>query len=62
MGKMHTVKGAAIVTSLPESTLNRWRSEGKGPKFGKLGRRVFYRDEDLTAWLNAQFGVGTDAA
>lgn len=55
MGKMLNVKEASTFTSLPESTLNRWRAEGRGPKFGKLGRRVFYREDDLVSWVNEQF-------
>lgn len=28
-------------------TLERWRTEGTGPKFIRLGRRVLYRRSDL---------------
>ena len=29
------------------STLERWRSEGKGPVFLKIGARVVYREHDV---------------
>lgn len=38
-------------TSIP--TLARWASEGKGPKFVKLGFAVRYRREDVLAWLDS---------
>jgi excisionase family DNA binding protein len=38
-------------TKVAKQTLARWRSEGKGPAFVKLGRKVAYRAEDVAAWL-----------
>jgi excisionase family DNA binding protein len=34
-----------------ERTLERWRGNGTGPRFVRLGRRVVYRPEDLEAWV-----------
>jgi len=34
-------------------TLARWRVEGRGPRFVKLGSRVFYDRADLDRWLEA---------
>ena len=34
-------------------TLARWRMEGFGPPFVKLGRGVFYRAGDLRAWIES---------
>jgi len=62
MTKPLTVNEAAEHTGLPVSTLNRWRCEGRGPAFGKLGRRVFYRPEVLDAWMEAQFAASADSA
>ena len=33
------------------STLARWRTNGAGPSYVKLGVRVAYRGEDLNAWI-----------
>ena len=38
-------------TGNAEQTHVRWRHEGKGPPFVKLGRRVFYRAGDLREWI-----------
>ena len=35
---------------LSEATLERWRSEGLGPKFLKLCGRVIYRQVDIEAY------------
>ena len=29
----------------------RWRSQGRGPPFIKIGRKIFYRREKLADWL-----------
>jgi predicted site-specific integrase-resolvase len=39
--------------SISRETLIRWRRNGKGPRFKKLGRRVFYTESDLKNFLSA---------
>jgi excisionase family DNA binding protein len=46
-------EAAAYLLSKPR-TLERWRGDGTGPAFIRLGRRVAYRREDLEAWLAKQ--------
>lgn len=41
------------------NTLRKWRWEGKGPKFIKLGSRVAYRVSDVEAFLEAQARLST---
>lgn len=36
-----------------EATLRKWRWEGKGPKFVKLGAKVVYRLVDIEAYSEA---------
>ena len=50
-GRMDT-KNAATYCGLSTKTLAMWRSQGTGPKFLKLGR-VFYYREDLDVWLKS---------
>ena len=47
-----TAKQAAEYVGLSEHTLNQYRSEGRGPRFIKLGARVVYDTKDLDAWLD----------
>jgi Helix-turn-helix domain len=45
---------AADFLGLSPRTLERFRVEGRGPSFLKLGRRVVYSREDLVTWAEAQ--------
>ena len=37
----------------PCSTLQWWRTKGRGPRYTKIGRKVFYRRSDLDAFIAA---------
>lgn len=39
---------------LARATLAKLRCAGGGPPFIKLGSRVFYREDDVGEWLDAQ--------
>ena len=41
----------ARALEVTERTLARWRSEGGGPGFVKVGRRVFYRWSAINRWI-----------
>jgi excisionase family DNA binding protein len=45
---------AATLLCISDLTLRKWRWEGKGPRFIKVGRKVAYRKEDLDAFVNGQ--------
>ena len=48
--------------NVQEVTLEKWRQNGRGPAFIKIGRRlVRYRQSDLDLWLRQQT-VTSDAA
>ena len=49
--RRRSVKGAAQHTDLSESYLNKLRSQGGGPDYFKIGRRVVYDTCDLDEWL-----------
>jgi predicted DNA-binding transcriptional regulator AlpA len=46
--------GAAAITGLSISTLNKLRCAGGGPVFLKLGRAVRYDPRDLNEWLSGK--------
>ncbi len=46
-------------TGIARQTHNRWRHEGAGPRFVRLGRRVFYRVADLREWIRASVRQNT---
>ncbi len=47
--------------SISVQTLNKWRWEGKGPRFCKLGSRVVYDLADVEAYVAAQVRSSTTA-
>lgn len=46
-----TTKKAAEKYPPSESWFNHARRSGNGPRYLKIGNRVFYRPEDIEAWL-----------
>lgn len=55
-------KGASEHIGLAESTLEKLRVAGDGPKFAKLGRAVRYRLCDLDAWAAERLQTSTSMA
>lgn len=53
--KLLTITEVAELTRLSEATLRWFRYCDKGPKSGKLGRRVMYRESDVLTWIDQQF-------
>lgn len=45
--------------NISEQTLNKWRWEGKGPRFMKLGSRVVYDQTEVEAYLAQQVRCST---
>lgn len=45
------VEKAADYLGCSESHLNNMRSQGRGPRYLRLGKRVFYRASDLDAYV-----------
>ncbi|MDX6081142.1 helix-turn-helix domain-containing protein [Xanthomonas campestris pv. incanae] len=52
---------AAAFLGLTASTLEKMRHEGRGPRYVKIGGRVFYRQSDLDAYLEASVVETTES-
>ena len=53
----------SAMTGIPEATLRWYRHAGVGgPRSFKLGRRVMYREEDVLAWMQAQYDADPEPA
>lgn len=50
-----TIEEAAEILRTPVSTLRYWRHMKRGPRAGRIGGRLMYRQTDLEQWLNDQF-------
>ncbi len=44
--------------SISVLTLRKWRSEGRGPRYVKIGPLVRYRPEDVDAWIQSHEAHG----
>jgi Helix-turn-helix domain len=44
-----------------EATLAKWRTQGQGPAFVKVGRVVVYRGADINKWLRSRTVTRTNA-
>ena len=44
---------AASILGVKTQTLTTWRSEGRGPAYVKIGRRVYYHRPDILAFIAA---------
>lgn len=57
-----TLEQFAELVNTPINTVRFWRQTGYGPKSARIGRRVFYRRNDVAAWITAQFDDADDAS
>ncbi|OBG28385.1 AlpA family transcriptional regulator [Mycobacterium sp. 852002-51057_SCH5723018] len=48
----------AALTRVPVATLRWMKHVGRGPNWGKLGKRVIYRRADVEAWIESAFDGG----
>lgn len=55
-----TVQQASEYLGLAVSTLNKWRCQGGGPVFIKMGRAVRYRIEDLEKYVITKKRIFTE--
>lgn len=46
---------AADRLGVAPATLRTWRAQHKGPVFYKFHRAVFYKAEDLNAWIDENY-------
>jgi predicted DNA-binding transcriptional regulator AlpA len=59
--KFLDTEAASEYVDFKPATLNRWRSQGFGPKFIRICGRIRYREQDLDEWLSSFTPVGTTA-
>jgi excisionase family DNA binding protein len=48
----YTVDEAAAHLNMSRHTLNKWRSQKRGPRFIRFGKSVRYRHEDLATFAS----------
>lgn len=54
-----TSTDAAAAIGIDPGTLRNWRSQGRGPRYVRIGgNKVLYRVADLESWLDAAQAAG----
>lgn len=59
--EMVDTRKVAEILGMPEATIRYWRSTGTGPKWIKMGRRVWYDVVDVHAYIDASRVVTSQA-
>ncbi len=62
MSNIKSLKDTAAALGVSESTLNKWRVSGFGPAFVKMGSRVYYREQDIAAFIDQNVRTSTSEA
>ncbi len=57
--RLLTVSEIAERTHLSVDTIRWYRHTGAGPRTFRLGRRVFAKESDVNAWIEAQYVADT---
>lgn len=55
-------KQLAVRWSISEASLERWRSEGIGPRYLKIGGRILYRQIDIDVYEESCLQISTSQA
>lgn len=50
--ELRNEKRVSEILGVAVATLRQWRIRGTGPDYVKLGRRVLYRMEDVSRWID----------
>ena len=59
---LYTAAQVSVLLGKKESTLSRWRMEGAGPRFIKIGRTPCYRGAAILQWLEGTERQSTSEA
>lgn len=58
MEKLLTQTEVKEILKISDSTLERWRREGTGPRFVHCGRTIRYMQEHLDEYINGSISAG----
>lgn len=62
MSDLISTSDLAKKLGIQPNTLEKWRVHGEGPPHYRLGRRILYKMEDVSAWLDQRRVASTSAA
>ena len=53
-GELFTTEELAVKLRLKPDTLHKWRQRDQGPRYFRIGARVYYHGEEVNEWLQQQ--------
>ena len=59
MQPLYSPEQVCTLLHVAEATLRKWRWEGKGPQFVKIGRKVAYQPDDIDNYIQTQIRTST---
>ncbi len=62
MDRYLTTEDVAEIARTSPATVRYWKHMGTGPRSAKVGRRVLYREADVTAWFEQKYDTPSPAA
>lgn len=62
MDRLLTIEEVADLTRVPVNTLRYWRHCRTGPKAARMGKRLVWRESEVTRWVDEQFAADDSAA
>ena len=60
LGRLVPTEEAAEILGIATKTVIKWRGEGTGPRFTKMGSRVLYSTRELACFIEANTFNSTD--
>lgn len=53
--RLVTLADFATEYGIPQNTIRSWIRTGQAPRYAKVGHRLYFRREDIDAWLATKF-------
>ena len=53
--RLMRTRETAEMLGISENTLKSWRQQGRGPKGARMEGILVWREQDVRAWIDAQF-------
>lgn len=53
--RLRTIEEFAEIAGVPVPTIRHWRIRGECPPAVRLGKRLYWKEQDILDWIEAKF-------
>ncbi|MGJ9372263.1 helix-turn-helix transcriptional regulator [Nesterenkonia sp. CF4.4] len=53
--RLRSIEDFAEMTGVPVATIRHWRIRGEGPPAVRLGKRLYWKEQDILDWIEGKF-------